>query len=83
MRIWPQSQENGFGVFCRIFNQVSVFFYVKDSGKNFLQVPKWQFFTSTEIFKNEPNQNVYTLSGDDKLDVDEVSDYYCISASCI
>ncbi|EFO16227.1 chondroitin N-acetylgalactosaminyltransferase [Loa loa] len=36
------------------------------------QVPKWHFFTSTEIFKNEPNQNVYALSGDDKLDVDEI-----------
>uniref|UniRef100_A0A915Q3S2 Hexosyltransferase n=1 Tax=Setaria digitata TaxID=48799 RepID=A0A915Q3S2_9BILA len=36
------------------------------------QVPKWHFFTSTEIFKNEPNQNVYALSGDDKLDVEEV-----------
>lgn len=36
------------------------------------QVPKWQFFTNTEIFKNEPNQNVYALSGDDKLDVDEI-----------
>ncbi|VDN05832.1 unnamed protein product [Thelazia callipaeda] len=33
------------------------------------QVPKWQYFTSTEIFKNEPNQNVHALSGDDKLDV--------------
>ncbi|KAL4003587.1 Chondroitin N-acetylgalactosaminyltransferase family protein [Acanthocheilonema viteae] len=36
------------------------------------QVPKWHFFTSTEIFKNEPNQNVYALSGDDKLDVEEI-----------
>ncbi|VDN25365.1 unnamed protein product [Gongylonema pulchrum] len=36
------------------------------------QVPKWQFFTTTEIFKNEPNQNVYALSGDDKLDVEEI-----------
>uniref|UniRef100_A0A0R3RWB2 Hexosyltransferase n=1 Tax=Elaeophora elaphi TaxID=1147741 RepID=A0A0R3RWB2_9BILA len=36
------------------------------------QVPKWHYFTSTEIFKNEPNQNVYALSGDDKLDVEEI-----------
>uniref|UniRef100_A0A8R1U071 Hexosyltransferase n=2 Tax=Onchocerca TaxID=6281 RepID=A0A8R1U071_ONCVO len=36
------------------------------------QVPKWHFFTSTEIFKNEPNQNVYALSGDDKLDIEEI-----------
>ncbi|VDK78310.1 unnamed protein product [Litomosoides sigmodontis] len=36
------------------------------------QVPKWHFFTSTEIFKNEPNQNVYALNGDDKLDVEEI-----------
>ncbi|KAM3723339.1 Chondroitin sulfate synthase mig-22 [Dirofilaria immitis] len=36
------------------------------------QVPKWHFFTSTDIFKNEPNQNVYALSGDDKLDVEEI-----------
>lgn len=37
-----------------------------------LQAPKWEFFTSTEIFQNEPNQNVYSLSGDNKLDIDEV-----------
>ncbi|VDM44775.1 unnamed protein product [Toxocara canis] len=36
------------------------------------QVPKWEFFTNNEIFKNEPNQNVHALSGDDKADVDEV-----------
>ncbi|CAG9539829.1 unnamed protein product [Cercopithifilaria johnstoni] len=36
------------------------------------QVAKWHFFTNTEIFKNEPNQNVYALSGDDKLDVEEI-----------
>lgn len=36
------------------------------------QVAKWQFFTNTEIFKNELNQNVHVLSGDDKQDVDEV-----------
>uniref|UniRef100_A0A915CB52 Hexosyltransferase n=1 Tax=Parascaris univalens TaxID=6257 RepID=A0A915CB52_PARUN len=36
------------------------------------QVPKWEFFTSNEIFKNDGNQNVYALSGDDKVDVDEV-----------
>uniref|UniRef100_A0AAF5PPR1 Hexosyltransferase n=1 Tax=Wuchereria bancrofti TaxID=6293 RepID=A0AAF5PPR1_WUCBA len=36
------------------------------------QVPKWHFFTNTEIFKNEANQNVYALTGDDKLDVEEI-----------
>ncbi|VDK51383.1 unnamed protein product [Anisakis simplex] len=39
---------------------------------NRYQVPKWEFFTSDEIFKNEPNHNVHALIGDDKADVDEV-----------
>ncbi|MFH4980023.1 hypothetical protein AB6A40_006732 [Gnathostoma spinigerum] len=39
---------------------------------NRYQVRKWEYFTTTEIFKNEPNQNVRNLSGDDKLDIEEV-----------
>ncbi|GMS89546.1 hypothetical protein PENTCL1PPCAC_11721, partial [Pristionchus entomophagus] len=39
---------------------------------NRYQVPVWEFFTMTEIFKNEPNQNVRPLEGSDKEDIEEV-----------
>ncbi|TKR78050.1 hypothetical protein L596_018919 [Steinernema carpocapsae] len=41
---------------------------------NRYQVPKWAYFTETEIFRNKPNQNVEPLSGNDLLDVYEVID---------
>uniref|UniRef100_A0A915D238 Hexosyltransferase n=1 Tax=Ditylenchus dipsaci TaxID=166011 RepID=A0A915D238_9BILA len=39
---------------------------------NRYQVPVWEYFTQTKIFKNNPNQNVVLLAGDDALDVNEV-----------
>ncbi|KAF8358729.1 mig-22 [Pristionchus pacificus] len=39
---------------------------------NRYQVPVWEFFTATEIFKNEPNQNVRPITGSDKEDIDEI-----------
>lgn len=35
-------------------------------------MPVWEYFTETEIFKNEPNQNVRSLVGSDALDIREV-----------
>lgn len=35
-------------------------------------MPVWEFFTATEIFKNEPNQNVRPITGSDKEDIDEI-----------
>uniref|UniRef100_A0A914C519 Hexosyltransferase n=1 Tax=Acrobeloides nanus TaxID=290746 RepID=A0A914C519_9BILA len=39
---------------------------------NRYQVPIWEYFTETEIFKNEPNQNVRPLMGNDALDIREI-----------
>ncbi|VDN55177.1 unnamed protein product [Dracunculus medinensis] len=36
------------------------------------QVAKWQYFTNVEIFKNELDQNMELLSGEDKSDILEV-----------
>lgn len=35
-------------------------------------MPVWDYFTETEIFKNEPNQNVRPLMGNDALDIREI-----------
>lgn len=39
---------------------------------NRYQVPTWEYFTMTEIFRSEPNQNVRRLEGKDFDDVAEV-----------
>lgn len=39
---------------------------------NRYQVPIWEFFTSTLIFKNDQYENVRTLDGDDALDIQEI-----------
>lgn len=39
---------------------------------NRYQVPTWEYFTLTEIFRSEPNQNVRRLEGKDFDDVAEV-----------
>uniref|UniRef100_A0A7E4VLA0 Hexosyltransferase n=1 Tax=Panagrellus redivivus TaxID=6233 RepID=A0A7E4VLA0_PANRE len=39
---------------------------------NRYQVPFWEYFTETDIFKIEPHQNVHPLVGNDAIDIREV-----------
>lgn len=52
-------------IFCLFLVLVFLIFW------NF-QVAKWQYFTNVEIFKNELDQNMELLSGEDKSDILEV-----------
>uniref|UniRef100_A0AC34F7J4 Hexosyltransferase n=1 Tax=Panagrolaimus sp. ES5 TaxID=591445 RepID=A0AC34F7J4_9BILA len=43
---------------------------------NRYQVPFWEYFTETEIFKIESHQNVHPLVGNDALDVHEIVPFW-------